>query len=283
MVTIDLLTPIENKVLNKKLNNERLTQVEANYLSRAIRPKLRKLEKLREIDGASILRRIEYNQKAGAIELKIKELVKKLISDIDAILLYGSAIQTNYNSYRDIDVFIIPRKKIWSNEKDKYSLIKEIREKAKDIGLALDVQIIERKRFYLEYCSNPGLVYQLKDSKVIYGNVKIPKEIVFSKLVLQMKLDWSEINDTSLEGIEIYRAIRNVLLVELLLNKVIDNRILNESLYNELGKKLAEKLKNNLASSIERKVALNYLNERLNKTRADIKEAEWEKIVLLNH
>jgi predicted nucleotidyltransferase len=279
-VKIDLLTAIENKVLNKRLNNKKLNQVEANYLSRSVRPKLRKLEKLKEIDEHSLLQRIEYNQKGRAIELKIKKLVKELIQNVSSIIIYGSAIQTNYHSYRDIDVCIITPKKIWSNEKEKYFLIKTIKERAENFGLVLDVQIIEGKRFYLDYPSNPDLVYQLKDSKVIYGSIKIPEKIIFSKLDLQMKLDWSDIGFVNPEGIEIYKAIRNAFLVELLFKKIVDNQKLNESVYNEIGRKLMERLKNNTASRIERKIALNYLNERLNKTRRDIKEAKWEKIEL---
>jgi hypothetical protein len=88
-IKIDLLTPVENRVLNKKLDNKKLNQVEANYLSRSVRPKLKKLEKLKEIEGHSLLQRIEYNQKGRAIELKIKKLIKASIDNIDSIILYG--------------------------------------------------------------------------------------------------------------------------------------------------------------------------------------------------
>ncbi len=280
MIKINLLTENENKVLNKKLNNKKLTQVESNYLSRAIRPKLIKLEESRQIDIPSLLQKIKYNQKGLSIELKIKKLIEKSISKLDSIILYGSAIQTNYYSYNDIDVLIITKNKIWNKEKEKYALIKIIKEKAKDFGLILDIQIIEQKRFYMEYSSNPDLIYQLKDCKIIYGDIQIPKKINLSKLDLQMKLDWSDINEINPKGIEIYKAIRNALLVRLLLNGLIDNQKLKESLYDEAGKSLINKLKNSRASDIERKIALIYLNELSKKVREEIKEASWERIEL---
>jgi predicted nucleotidyltransferase len=277
---LDLLTANENRVLNKKLNNKKLTQVEANYLSRAIRPKLRKLEELKQIDVHSLLQKIQYNQKGKSIELKIKNLIEKSIINLDSIILYGSAIQTNYYSYNDIDVLVITKSKRWNREKEKYALIKTIKEKAKDLGLILDIQILEGKTFYSEYSSSPDLVYQLKDCKIILGDIQIPKKINFSKLDLQMKLDWSDINEINPSGIELYKAIRNALLVKLLFNKIIDNQKLKESLYDEAGKNLIDKLKTSKTSGAERKIALIYLNELSRDIREEIRKASWERIEL---
>ena len=95
-----------------------------------------------------------------------------------------------------------------------------------------------------------------------------------------MKLDWSDIEDIEPEGIDIYKALRNVILVRLILNKIVDNRKLKESLNDEIGKNLIEKLRNNQESKIERKIALNYLKELSEKTRKEIKGDLWEKIEL---
>lgn len=280
MVKLNFLTATENKVLNKKLNNKRLNQVEANYLSRSVRPKLRKLEELKQIDVHYLIQKLQYNQKGKSIELKIKNLIKKTITSLDSIIIYGSAIQTNYYSYNDIDILVITRSKIWNKEKEKYALIKSIKEKAKDLELNLDIQILERKIFCLEYSSSPDLIYQLKDCKIIYGSIQIPKKISLSKLDLQMKLDWSDINGINPNAIEIYKAIRNAVLVKLLFSKIIDNQKLKESLYDEVGKSLIDKLKSNSASSIERKIALIYLNVLSKSIREEIKKAGWEKIEL---
>ena len=106
---IAILTKTENRVLNKRLNHRNLTQVESNYLSRSIRPKLRNLQKVKEIDIDSILQKIEYNQKGLAIEKKIVKSIISSISDVRAIIIYGSATQTNYNEYNDIDVLILTK------------------------------------------------------------------------------------------------------------------------------------------------------------------------------
>ena len=271
MIKINILTANENRVLNKKLDGKKLTQVEANYLSRAIRPKLKRFEEARPIDFDLILKKIEYNQKAKSVELKIKNLIQKSISKLDSIIIFGSAIQTNYYSYNDIDVLILTKEKIWNKEKEKYALIKTIKQEAKVLGLNLDVQILEKKSFYRGYSSSTDLIYQMKDSKLIYGSVKIPKEIKLSKLDLQMKLDWSDLNELNPSGIDIYRALRNTILVKLLFSKIIDNQKLKENLYEEAGKNIIDKLKNNKASNIERKIALIYLNELSRKIRRDIK------------
>lgn len=280
MIKINLLTKKENIVLNKKLNNKKLTQVESNYLSRSIRPKLTKLDESRKIDLIALLQKIKYNQKGRAIEFKVKKLITNSIKDVKSIVIYGSAIQTNYYEYNDLDVMVITKNKIWSKEKEKYTLVKEIKEKAKNIGLTLDLQIIEEKTFHREYSSSPDLIYQLQESKVIYGEINIPKNISLSKLDLQMKLDWSDINSSRPRGAEIYKALRNALLVRLLLNKIVDNKKLKETLYQEAGKSIIEKLKNNLASTIQRKIALIYLNDLTIQIRKEIKEGQWERIEL---
>lgn len=279
MIKLDILTDNENKVLNKKLNYKSLSQVESNYLSRAIRPKLQMLEKSKEKVG-SILRRISYNQKGLAIENKIKLLALKLVKSTEAIIVYGSAIQTNYTSYGDIDILIITRGKSWNNEKEKYKLIKEIKEEACKCDLNLDIQLLEKRDFYSGYSASPDLIYQLKDHKLIYGKLSIPEEINLSKLNLNMKLDWSNIENITPTGKEIYRAIRNAFLVGLLANKIVDNEKLKEALSEQLGNYLLEKLKNNMESNLERKFALAYLKELSQKIRQEIKEAKWEKIEL---
>ena len=279
-VELSILTKNENKVLNKKLSHKKLTQVESNYLSRSIRPKLKKLEELKEIDIDSILKKIEYNQEGLSIESKIKKLIIEIVKELDSVIVYGSAIQTNYHSYNDIDVLIITKKKIWTDLKEKYSLTKLIKQKARGINLNLDVQIIGKKEFYLEYPSSPSLIYQLKDCKIIYGSLAIPNKIQLHNIDLHIKLDWSKIYDPQPDGKEIYNALRNVILVRLILSKIIDNSKLKKSLYEELGKNLIERLKNNQESKLDKKTALAYLKNLVEKTRTEIRGDLWEKIEL---
>jgi predicted nucleotidyltransferase len=280
MIKVKFLTETENKVLNKKLENQRLNQVESNYLSRAIRPKLIKIHEAQKQNPLFLLQRIKYNQKAKALEEKIKKIIKNTIKQLDSIIIYGSAIQTNYLEYNDIDILLITKIKFWKKEKEKYFLIKKIKEITKKEGLNLDIQIIDKKTFKKEYPSSPDLIYQLKDSKIIYGDIKIPKKANLSRLNLQIKLDWSEINHSNPEGIEIYKAMRNAILVNLLIDKIVDNYALKESLQNDLGRNLLDKLKNNRLSKSERDVALIYLKELSSKVRKKIMDAQWEKIEL---
>ena len=271
-----ILTPRELEVINMRINHKRLNQLDSNILTKSVRPKLREML---GIDAKSLLERLNYSPKARIIEHKIKKLILEDIKDAEAIILFGSAIQTNYSSYNDIDVLIITRNKIWQKQLDKYRIIRNLKEKARKINLNLDIEILSTEAI-ASYFYNPTLIYQLKDCKQIYGKIKIPKKIKLSKLDLRMKLDWSNTEDSDSEPIEIYKAIRNAILVRLLMNKVVDNSKLYSELIEALGRELILKLKQNKASKIEKKYALNYLNNLIKQIRMDIINAKWEKIEL---
>lgn len=271
-----ILTCREIEVINKKLNNKKLTQLDSNILTRAIRPKLKQIA---GIDAQHLLERLSYNPAQRAIENKIIKLILANVKEVGAIILVGSAVQTSYSGYNDIDVIIVTKRKVWEKKYEKENIISGLERKAKESGLDLDVQIISKKAF-LESCPhNPSLIYQLKDNKLIYGRIKIPKKIETSKLDLRMKLDWSEPLGKQ-SGKEIYECIRNLWLVKLLSKGIVDNSRLTIELVNELGKDLLSRLKNNKASKLEKKVALNYLIRKLKETEQELKEAKWEKIRL---
>ena len=281
MVEISLLTKSGNRVLNKKLSNIKLTQVESNYLSKTIRPKLKKLKEVKEIEVDSILQRIEYNQKGLAIEEKLKNLIKEnLGKELDSIIVYGSVIQTNYQDYNDVDIILATKNKIYKTLKEKWGKVKVLKDILKKNGINGDIQILSKDALEYNSSRNPNLIYQLKDYKLIYGKLEIPKKIEIYNADLHMKLDASSIYDPKPKGDEIYRALRNCVLVRLLLNKIVDNKKLKESLYDELGKNLIERLKNNKESKLDRKIALSYLKELVDKTRKEIGSNLWEKIEL---
>ena len=277
---ISILTKHEIKVINKKLEGKRISQQDSNYLSKYVRPKLRAIQ---EIDAEDLLNKLEYNQKAKAIEQKIKKLLLEKLEEVEAIVLYGSVVQNNYKNYHDIDVLVIIKKRFWKKLGEKYKKIVEIKKeirKIKEYGINLDLEIYDKKTFYDSYPYNISLIYQLKDNKVIYGRLKLPKKLNLHKIDFQMKLDWSELEDIQSEGVDIYRALRNAILVKLLLNKIIDNKKLKQSLNKELGENLVNKLKNNTENKFEKKIALYYLGELLNKLRERLKGELWEKIEL---
>ncbi len=277
MVKHSILTKREMKVIEKKLGNKRLTQLDSNILTRAVRPKLRAMS---IINAQSLLQRIEYNRKSMPIEKKIKKIILNNVESVGAIILYGSVIQNNYNNYNDIDVLVITKNRVWDKLWQKYKKIEEVREIAKAMGLNLDLQIIDKNLFYYQCSSNPSLIYQLKDSRTIYGKVRNQSKVEISKMNLRMKLDWSYVDNRVKDSNEIYQAIRNTLLVRLLLNKIVDNGMLYQELINTLGINLLTRLKMNKASKLERKLALEYLSDLNKKTEKEVLEAKWEKIVL---
>jgi len=232
------------------------------------------------INAQSLLQRIEYNRKSMPIEKKIKKIILNNVESVGAIILYGSVIQNNYNNYNDIDVLVITKNRVWDKLWQKYKKIEEVREIAKAMGLNLDLQIIDKNLFYYQCSSNPSLIYQLKDSRTIYGKVRNQSKVEISKMNLRMKLDWSYVDNRVKDSNEIYQAIRNTLLVRLLLNKIVDNGMLYQELINTLGINLLTRLKMNKASKLERKLALEYLSDLNKKTEKEVLEAKWEKIVL---
>ena len=272
MLKQSILTKTEKKVIQKKLNNERLTKQDSYYLSVSIRPKLREMSL---INPKELLIKIKYNQKAISIEKKIRDMILKKIKNIKAIILYGSAIQTNYSEYKDIDILIVAKNKIWKNQKEKYQLIKSL----KNQELNLDIQIITEKELYSQYPHNPSLIYQLKDRKVIYGKINLPKKIDLYNIDLRMKLDWSDLQDNSSQ--EIYRSLRNAILVKLLLKKIINNKILQMEIEKEIGEKTIDNLKNNQASVEEKKLAKLRLKNLIKKLENDLQGEIWEKRVQL--
>ena len=269
-----ILTVREREVINKKLNNLRLNQQDSNYLSRFVRPKLKKIKQL---DADYLLNRLNYNPKSLSIDKKTKNIILKNLKQVQAIILYGSIIQTGYQDYNDIDVLIITKEKSGDNKYDNYEICLALEKKSNKVNLKLHVQIISKKTFLTSYSSNPSLIYQLKDSKIIYGDIKIPNKINLSKMDLRMKLDWSD-EDFAINPSELYSCIRNTILVRLLMNKIIDNSRLKEELIRNLGLGLVMRLKSNKATQLERKYALNYLNNITEQTRKEIINAKWEKI-----
>lgn len=277
MIKSTIFTKREIEVINKKMKNKKLNQTDSNYLSRFIRPKLREIA---SIDAKYLLDKMEYNQKIMSIENKIKKRILESINGVEVIVLYGSAIQNNYKNYNDIDILIITKKKLYKALVQKHKKISEIKKQLDNYSIIADIQIYDKETLKNNYRHSPTLIYQLKDHKVIYGKLKLPDKTELHNIDLQMKLDWSDIEGTEPAGIEIYRALRNVILIRLILNKIIDNRKLIESLNEELGRNLIERLKNNQESKIERKIALNYLKGLSEKTRKEIKGELWEKIKL---
>lgn len=274
-----ILTKKEVEVIGKKLQNMRLSQQDSNYLSRFVRPKLREISL---IDAGSLLSKLEYNQKIASIEKRIKRIILKKIKEVESITLYGSAIQNNYKNYNDLDVLVIVKRKFWKKLREKYKKTLEVKETAKKYSLNLDLGVYDKKTFQKSYPYNISLIYQLKDRKTIYGHLKLPSRIEIPKLDLRMKVDYSILGDGENSGPEIYKAIRNLILISLILKKIVNNRELVNSVNKEIGENLADRLRSNKEVDIDRKIAFLHLNQLLKLILKKLKESKWEKIVLSN-
>ena len=277
MINNSILTEKAVNLIGKRLKNKRLTQQDSNYLSRFVRPKLRDMA---AINAEALLKKLEYSPKALSIERKIKKIILKNIPTADTIIICGSAVQTNYKEYNDIDVIVATKKPLSKTLKEKDKIIAEIRAAGAKEGLNLDVQIYAKSSILSQYQSNPSLIYQLKDSKILYGSLNLPRKIKLSSLDLKMKLDWSEGLDMRSDSEEIYYAVRNAMLVSLLMNGKIDNYQLKHNLINIFGFDLLKRLRNNTSSEKEKKLALNLLNSLTNHLETELNSPKWEKIEL---
>jgi len=280
MIKNKILTEKAMEIINKRLENKKLTQQDSNYLSRFVRPKLRDII---SINAEILLKKLEYSPKALSIERKIKKIILENIPKVDSIIICGSVIQTNYKEYNDIDIIVATKNILTRSLKEKNKLIGEIKEIGKKQGLNLDVQVYAKNSILSQYPHNPSLIYQLKDSKVIYGRLKIPAKINLSSLDLKIKLDWSEGLHGYSDADEIYYAIRNAMLVLMLINRKVDNYQLNDNLINIFGYDLIVRLRKNQASKEEKKLALIYLNMLTKYLETELNNKKWEKIELENH
>ena len=274
-----ILTKKELKVIERKLSNKKLGQQDYNYLSTFIRPKLREMS---ETNAKELLNKLSYNQKAISINNKIKKLILSKVRNVKAIVVYGSTILNNYENYNDIDVLIITGKKLWKTSGGKYKVINEVEKLAKEQRLNLDIQIISEETYESQSYRNPNLIYQLKNSKIIYGKIKLPSISEIYKMDLYMKLDYSTIDDIDSSGEELYKSLRNIILVKLLSNGIVDNNLLNIILTSILGEEILYKLKSNIVSRTEKKNVLQIIKLLEQLASEDLKNQKWEKKRILN-
>ncbi len=276
-----LLTQREIEVIDKRLQFRKLTQQDSNYLSRFVRPKLREMTQL---DSGLLLRKLEYNQKIPAMEKKIKAIILHALQGVSSITLYGSAVYNNYHDYHDIDVLVTVKKKFWRALNEKYSTIAKLKRQAMKKGLTLDVRVYEDATVQGAYPSSPSLVYQLKDRKTIYGALRLPSKIEIPMIELRMKVDYSMIFDEEeTTGQDVYKAIRNLWLVNLAMEKIVDNARLNRIIEDEMGRNMALRLKSGGCSEADKEIGLLYLRKLLKTTLRKIEAATWEKIALSTH
>ena len=281
-----LLTKREVEAINAKLSRAKLTQQDSNCLSSYVRPKLREMAL---IDSRLLLRMIAYNQKIRSMEQRIKAIVLANVRHVSSITLYGSVVYSGYTDFKDIDVLVGVSRRFWADLGEKYRLIVKLKKMAGRAGLNLDIKIFLEKEIVESYPNNVTLIYELKDARQLYGKRALPKKVSITKDALLFHMDYSysvllDVNEYGLgeiSGREIYSAIRNLWIIRLAADKVIDNARLIETLNAELGRNTIGSLKDDACSLLQKKIAADYLEGMYYETERMIKrmhcEITWER------
>jgi len=274
MINLNRLEPILSKgeieVIVKRLNNEHITQTESNYLSRSIRPKLKSAEFAVSNELLSLLdyRRKKYEREDRILKEKVITATGDL-SNIKAILVYGSYVRNNHAKYRDIDVMVVLGKKVWKSSAEKSKLEADIQKKA---DIKIDVSLISYSGLRKLFPYSPLIRTELEDYKLIYGDIKLREKIIINKPYLYRKLlevEYAlEIKD--IEPKYIYNALRSCISIELFLKKKIDNKLIIRTIEGNIGKFTAESLINNKANSVNKAIALKYLRYLYNKLSKEL-------------
>ena len=102
------------------------------------------------------------------------------------------------------------------------------------------------------------------------------------KMDLYMKLDYSTIDDIDCSGEELYKSLRNIILVRLLTSGIVDNHLLNRVVKSILGEELIDKLKSGTASPKEKKHVLQIIKLLEYLISEELRNQKWEKRAILN-
>ena len=274
-----ILSNREIEVVLKRLDNEHITQTESNYLSRSIRPKLKSAEFAVSAELLSLLdyRRKRYEREDSLLKEKIIKAVKKgLADDIKAIILFGSYIRNSHTNYRDIDVMVVLNNKTWKNSAEKHRLEMAI-ESSIDVKTDINLIVYDELISLLPY--SPLLQTELDDYNIVYGDIKLTKKIIIDKEYLYKRLlevEYVLELGKNIKPKYIYNAIRDCLSIELFLKKIINNKLIMQTIKNNIGKSTVESLMDNKADLIQKDIALKYLKYLYTKLEAALKNEQKE-------
>lgn len=258
-----ILSNREIDVIVKRLANKSISRVESNYLSRSIRPKLRAAEIASSLKLLSLLdyRRKKYEREKKILKKKIISSVKKHISikNLKAIVLYGSYIRNKHSNYRDIDVMILLKNKIWKSSAEKSKIQNNI---VAECSLKLDVQLIVYRELAEGFPYSPILQTELEEYQVIYGKLYLDKARIIDKEYLLSRLLeveyvlelWKKINSKY-----IYGALRSCLAIELFLEGKISNELIIRKIRENIGEITADSLIESRADILQKEIGFRYL------------------------
>lgn len=259
-----ILSPKEIQTILKRLKNKPITQTESNYLSRSIRPKLQAAEQATQLN---ILSKLDYKRKKyqrNDQELKkqiLNAIPKNIQKQIKAIILYGSYLTTNHTNYKDIDLLIILKKKLWSNLKEKSKLKQKIESNTQP---PLDITITTEKSLKEHMPYNPILQSQMQTHKIIHGNITLPKTKKRNKPYLyQLAAEIEAIKGMNkiMTARELYHAIRTSIAIIIYLKGNVNNDKIERNMKNILGKEVIKGLRQGKLTKLQRKITIIYLKQ----------------------
>ncbi|MCK5282290.1 MAG: nucleotidyltransferase domain-containing protein [Nanoarchaeota archaeon] len=256
-----ILSRKEIEVVIKRLSNKHITQTESNYLSRSIRPKLKSAEYASDNNLLSLLdyRRKKYEREESTLKDEIIASLDDIMKDVKAIVLYGSYIRNHHTDYRDIDVMVILKNKIWKTASEKNRIEKDIENK---IEINADMNLVYYKELKELYPYSPLLRNEMEHHKVIYGNIELEEKIIVSKPYLYKKLleiEYVMEIGKNINPKYIYNAIRSCISIRLFLEKKVSNWLVIDTTEKNIGETTALCLSENKANKYQVRTASNYL------------------------
>jgi hypothetical protein len=124
---------------------------------------------------------------------------------------------------------------------------------------------------------SPILQNQFEYSKLVYGKLSLPRDIIINRLYLFKKLlDVEYIIEVGkdLDGKYIYNGIRSCLSIRMFINNVIDSKLIIKTIESNIGRKTAESLRKNKTNYIQKDISLRYLKYLYKKLEGELR---WAK------
>ncbi len=256
-----LLSRREIEVVIKRLNNNKISQTESNYLSRSVRKKLYSAQILASLNLLVLLdyRRKKYERNSQVLKEKILDSMKEIKLNVQSILLYGSYVQNKHTNYRDIDIMLVTSSKPWKNSNDKGILERKIEDNLSKNKIIGDVNLISKKQLLTLLPYSPLLQMELEEYEAIYGKIRLKvKQIINKRYLYGNLLEPEYVLDlgSEAESKEVYNALRTCISIELFLNQEISNKKMHTSLQRKLGEENLWTLKNNREEDTAKNIAL---------------------------
>ena len=171
---------------------------------------------------------------------------------------------------------VVLNNKTWKNSAEKHRLEMAI-ESSIDVKTDINLIVYDELISLLPY--SPLLQTELEDYNIVYGDIKLTKKIIIDKEYLYKRLlevEYVLELGKNIKPKYIYNAIRDCLSIELFLKKIINNKLIMQTIKNNIGKSTVESLMDNKADLIQKDIALKYLKYLYTKLEAALKNEQKE-------